>query len=44
MAAPPEDLVFVDDFEVRGRTDKLGVWALPDPPEWSAEVQRSKGG
>jgi adenylate cyclase len=37
MHNPPEDLVFVDDFEVRGRKDKLVVWALPDPPDWRAE-------
>jgi adenylate cyclase len=36
MRDPPEDLVFVDDFEVRGRTTKLAVWALPDPPDWQA--------
>ncbi|HUB75753.1 MAG TPA: adenylate/guanylate cyclase domain-containing protein, partial [Solirubrobacteraceae bacterium] len=41
MAAPPGDLVFVDDFEVRGRTEKMAVWALPDPPEWLAEAERS---
>jgi adenylate cyclase len=34
MQAPPEDLVFVEDFEVRGRTTKLPVWAVADPPGW----------
>ena len=34
MREPPEDLVFVDDFEVRGRTTKLPVCALADPPGW----------
>jgi hypothetical protein len=26
-------MVFVDDFDVRGREAKLSVWALPDPPQ-----------
>ena len=34
MQAPPEDLVFVEDFEVRGRTTKLPVWTVADPPGW----------
>jgi adenylate cyclase len=33
MQEPPEDMVFVNEFEVRGREAKLAVWALPDPPE-----------
>jgi adenylate cyclase len=33
MLEPPEDMVFVDDFDVRGREAKLSVWALPDPPQ-----------
>ncbi len=37
MRDPPEDLVFVNDFEVRGRKAKLGVWALADPPGWQAD-------
>jgi adenylate cyclase len=36
MLSPPEDLLFVDDFEVRGRKDKMPVWALADPPDWQA--------
>jgi adenylate cyclase len=36
MREPPGDMVFVDDFEVRGREAKLGVWALPDPPQGPA--------
>jgi adenylate cyclase len=36
MLEPPGDMVFVDDFEVRGREAKLGVWALPDPPQGPA--------
>jgi class 3 adenylate cyclase len=26
-----DDLVFVDEFEVRGRQAKIKLWALPDP-------------
>jgi adenylate cyclase len=26
-----DDLVFVDEFEVRGRQAKVKLWALPDP-------------
>jgi adenylate cyclase len=29
---PPEDLVSVDRMEVRGRRERVDVWALPDPP------------
>jgi adenylate cyclase len=28
-----DDLVFVDEFEVRGRQAKVKLWALPDPEE-----------
>lgn len=41
MGEAPEDLVFVAEFEVRGRTDKLAVWALPDPPDQVSDVQDS---
>jgi hypothetical protein len=27
----PEDLVFVDHFEIRGRVAKMAVYSLPDP-------------
>jgi adenylate cyclase len=30
---PPADLVSVDRMEVRGRRERVDVWALPDPPE-----------
>src|SRR3954449_5132219 len=30
---PPDDLVSVDRMEVRGRRERVDVWALPDPPE-----------
>jgi adenylate cyclase len=29
---PPADLVSVDRMEVRGRRERVDVWALPDPP------------
>lgn len=29
---PPDDLVSVDRMEVRGRRERVDVWALPDPP------------
>ena len=32
MRESPDDLLFVNDFEIRGRKAKLAVWALPDPP------------
>ena len=28
----PDDLVFVDEFEVRGRTGEIKLWSLPDVP------------
>ena len=30
---PPADLVSVDRMEVRGRRERVDVWALPDPPD-----------
>ena len=30
---PPADLVSVDRREVRGRRERVDVWALPDPPD-----------
>ena len=30
LLSPPEDLVFVEEVEVRGRKDPLGVWSLAD--------------
>jgi adenylate cyclase len=32
---PPEDLVSVDRMEVRGRRERVDVWALPDAPDQS---------
>jgi adenylate cyclase len=31
MAEPPDDLVHVGEFEVRGRRAKMSVWSVPDP-------------
>jgi adenylate cyclase len=30
---PPDDLVSVDRMEVRGRRERVDVWAIPDPPD-----------
>jgi adenylate cyclase len=32
---PPADLVSVDRMEVRGRRERVDVWALPDAPDQS---------
>ena len=31
MSQQPEDMVFVDELSVRGRTGTVKVWAVPDP-------------
>jgi adenylate cyclase len=31
MVEAPEDFVFVDEFEIRGRAAKLRAWSIPDP-------------
>ena len=33
LRAPPADLVFVEELEVRGRAQKIGVWSLAGEPE-----------
>ena len=38
-----DDLVFVDEFEVRGRKAKVKLWALPDP-EPPEEEHRAESG
>jgi len=35
MSQIPDDLVFVDHFEIRGRVAKMAVYSLPDPPDAS---------
>jgi adenylate cyclase len=32
MVDPPEDLKFVNEFEVRGREAKMRIYSIPDPP------------
>ena len=32
MRDVPEDLVFVDEFDVRGRTEKMRIFSIADPP------------
>jgi adenylate cyclase len=41
LKSRPDDLVFVDEFEVRGREAKIQLWSLADP---SAAVSDSGGG
>ena len=31
LQEPADDLIFVDEFEVRGRQAKIRLWTLPDP-------------
>jgi adenylate cyclase len=31
MRQQPEDMVFIDELSVRGRTATVKVWAVPDP-------------
>ncbi len=38
LAADPDDLVFVDDFEVRGREQKVKIWSVNE-----AERERFEG-
>ncbi|MDE3134427.1 MAG: CHASE2 domain-containing protein [Acidobacteriota bacterium] len=38
MRDVPEDLVFVDEFDVRGRTEKMRIFSIPDP-EGSPELE-----
>jgi adenylate cyclase len=33
MAEVPEDMVFVDNFEIRGRVNKMAIYSLPDPED-----------
>jgi adenylate cyclase len=32
LSETPDDLVFVDEFEVRGRNAKMRIFSIPDPP------------
>ena len=31
MAEIPEDMIFVDNFDIRGRVNKMAIYSLPDP-------------
>jgi adenylate cyclase len=44
LKAKADDLVFVDEFEIRGRQAKLKLWALPDPdaPEDDETVESER--
>ena len=33
MAEVPDDMVFVDNFEIRGRVNKMAIYSLPDPED-----------
>jgi adenylate cyclase len=33
MAQIPEDMVFVDNFDIRGRVNKMAIYSLPDPED-----------
>jgi adenylate cyclase len=33
MAQIPDDMVFVDNFDIRGRVNKMAVYSLPDPED-----------
>jgi adenylate cyclase len=33
LSDPPEDLVLLGEFEIRGRRAKMRVWSIPDPDE-----------
>ena len=39
LTAPPNDLAFVGEFEVRGRTAKLSIFSIPDSPESPASPE-----
>ena len=39
---PPDDLVSVDRMEVRGRRERVDVWALPDPAGRSLRRRRER--
>jgi adenylate cyclase len=36
MSSIPEDMVFVDSFDIRGRVNKMAVYSLPDPDHATA--------
>jgi adenylate cyclase len=36
MSEIPDDLVFVDNFDIRGRVNKMAIYSLPDPEHAAA--------
>jgi adenylate cyclase len=44
LQQPPDDLEFVDELAVRGRTVLLKVWGVPDPPQAAVAPPRSPNG
>jgi adenylate cyclase len=43
LRQPPDDLVFVDEVEVRGRSSKIGLWTLADRAAGDAGAERPSG-
>ena len=43
MQVVPDDLVFVDHFEIRGRVAKMAVYSLPDPVYGEPETALATG-
>jgi adenylate cyclase len=47
LQVPVPELFFVDEFEVRGRTQKIRLWSLPEfsdePPPAAAPAEASSG-
>jgi hypothetical protein len=39
----PDDMVFVDHFEIRGRVAKMAVYSLPDPVYDEPETALASG-
>jgi len=37
MSTIPDDMIFVDSFDIRGRVNKMAVYSLPDPEHASAD-------
>ncbi len=38
LKQPPDDLVFVEELEVRGRANKIGVWSIAEPGDSAADA------
>jgi adenylate cyclase len=43
LTRTPNDLVYIDEFEIRGREAKLRAWSVPDPGSAPPSPQRSGG-